>query len=55
MDSTSQTTAKHLVITNELLSRVTDEFASQTDPTDSEIIKELLLQVTHRFDSTNSP
>jgi len=28
---------------------------AQTDPTDSEIINELLAQVTHRFDITNNP
>jgi len=55
MDSTPQTTTMDSEIINELLSRVTNGFDSQTGPRDLEIINELLSRVTHGFDSPNSP
>jgi len=40
---------------NELVSRVTRGFDTQTAPRDSKIINELLSRVTPGFDSPNSP
>ena len=55
MDSTAQKALMDLEMINELLSRLTDDFASPNSCRDSEIINDLLSRVTHGFYSPNSP
>jgi hypothetical protein len=55
MDSTAETPPRDSEIINELLSRVTQGFDSQTSARDSETINEMLSRVTHGLDSPNSP
>ena len=51
---TVHTSHMDLEMINELLSRLTDDFASPNSRRDSEINNELLSRVTHLVDSANS-
>jgi hypothetical protein len=55
VDSTAHTASGDSEIFNDVLSRVTLGFDTQTTPRDSEINNELLSWVTNGFDNPNGP